>query len=786
MAGIHRRNFLKMGAAVTTAVAANPSLVQAMELQLGGSDYHQIRTFHPRLRKPLLCTMCPFFDGGYSYSEAGQVMKTEGNPDHYATRGKFCTKGLSSLFSVTDPDRILAPMKRVGPRGSGQWKEITWEEAIAQVSEKISANLDNPDSIHLNEGGFKDGATLRFMDTIGSKSVVRSRIPSIGCAAKQTALKEVMGVNYAIPDLEHAKYVLNFGANIMETAFPLAQRLTDGIVNNRLKLVTFDVRMSNTAGRSDEWVPVFPGSDGIIALAMANLILQKGLADTEFIDNWTNQSSESLTELLAPYTMEKAAQASGVAAKTLESITLEFAKWKPGAIFSLNGATWHENGLETESAILLLAAISGNVEVEGGLCLPRQFDMANVTPAPDPAGSEADRMRYNYTFPFEVKEGKQKVSVLFNHMSNPAYSSPAASIWREVLKDEALVPFVVDFSPFMSETAELADLILPDVVNVERHDAASSPTSLKQWASMTVPAFKARGQAQDVRETLKAIVKSIDADGSREMAQYWAFKNAKDWVKKEIYKTDGLGKKAYKKMRKSGVWPILGKLDPANRQITKGGKAVKGEYGLHKASGFPTPSGKMELRNPSWSPNPKHKDLGEGQFVLTTYKVAYHTLSMTSNLKLLSELWHSNPLWINKQTAKALGIGDGELVRVTSDVGYLVTRAWATQGIHPKVVGISTSVGRTAYGRVAKADSTAHEPFADPGQQDLDIDDNLWWRDGGVNPNDIIPLAIDPESGVQAWNDTVVAVAPAKPGDQYGEIKVDNEKHVAIYKKRLG
>ena len=169
-----------------------------------------------------------------------------------------------------------------GERGSGQWQEIGWEEAIAEVAGKVRDALADADSIYLNEGGFKDGGSVRFMDTLGSRSVIRSRLPSIGTATKQAALEQALGFNTVLPDFEHTKYILNFGANIMETALPLAQRLTDGIVNNRLKLVTFDVRMSNTAGRSDDFFPVFPGSDGIIALAMANVIMQKGSGEPGF------------------------------------------------------------------------------------------------------------------------------------------------------------------------------------------------------------------------------------------------------------------------------------------------------------------------------------------------------------------------------------------------------------------------------------------------------------------------------------------------------------------------
>ncbi len=781
MADIDRRKFMKLGAAASVAC---PVLLNAMELDLGGQDFHQIRTFHPRRRKPYLCTLCPYFDGGFTYAEDGEIKKTEGNPDHIATRGKFCAKGMASFFSATDPDRILAPLKRVGARGSGQWQEISWDEAIAEVAGRVRDALTDVDSIYLNEGGFKDGGTVRFMDTIGSKSVIRSRLPSIGTAPKQAVLEQVLGFKTVLPDFEHTKYVLNFGANIMETALPLAQRLTDGIVNNRLKLVTFDVRMSNTAGRSDEWFPVFPGSDGIIALAMANIIMQKGLADPDFIDTWTNYSSEQLAVDLEKFTPEQAEKASGVPAKTIRKIALEFARSKQATVVSQNGISWHRNGIDTEMACLLLAVITGNIDTAGGCCLPRQFNVATPQPVPAPTGSTSKRL--NPVFPFEVKDGLHRVQVFFNHMSNPAYSSPAASYWREVLKDPELIPYFVDFSPFMSETAELADIILPDVVDVERHDVGSSPTALWPWVSMSYPEIEPRGMAQDVRMTLKKIVEAIDPDGSRGMRQYWAFSDTRQSVKQAVDATPGMSKRSYKKMRSRGTWPQYGKIDPATRQIINNGEPVEAEYHTYNPAGFPTPSGKIEIQTLAWSANPAHGDLKPNEFVLTTFKVACQSLSLTSNLKYLSELWHSNPLWINRGVARKSGIGDGDLVRVTSEVGHMVTRAWLTEGIHPQTIGISTSVGRTAYGRVALADPHAHASFARKEQEDPDIDHNLWWRDGGVSANDIIPIFIDPETGAQVWNDTVVTVSPAESGDSYGDISVDNTMHFAIYKKLYG
>ncbi|MEO5364608.1 MAG: molybdopterin-dependent oxidoreductase, partial [Magnetococcus sp. DMHC-8] len=563
-----------------------------------------------------------------------------------------------------------------------------------------------------------------------------------------------------------------------------AQRLTDGLVNNRLKLVTFDVRMSNTAGRSHEWVPVFPGSDGFVALAMCQHILQKGLANSAFIREWTNTTSEQLLADLQPYTPQRAAEVSGVPEKTIKRIAIEFAKNYPASVFSMNGVSRREQGMDVEQACMLLAVITGNIDNEGGCCLPRQFNVGVPQPAPKPAGSTA--VRLNHLFPFHVLSGKTRVKILFNHMSNPVYSAPAAGLWRELLKDEKQIPFLVDFSPFMSETAELADLILPDVVAVERHDLVSSPSALWPWASISAPAVRPLFKAQDVRETLKKIVEAIDPDGQKGMKPFWAFASAKQWVEQACAATPGM-ETAYKKLLSKGFWPEYGKVDPADRRVIKGGEPLEAQYGLYKQSGFPTGHGRIQVTVPVLKSNPRHEKLPPGQFVMVTYKVAYHVLSMTSNLKYLSEIWHSNPLLINKESAQALGIRDGSLVRVTSPAGYMVTRAMVTQGIHPRVVGISTSVGRAAYGRVARAKPDRPLPeYAQPQLRDDDIDDNVWWRDGGVSPNEILPIAISAQNGEQAWNDTVVSIAPAEFGDVYGTVHADNAKHIAIFKQWMG
>jgi anaerobic selenocysteine-containing dehydrogenase len=282
-------------------------------------------------------------------------------------------------------------------------------------------------------------------------------------------------------------------------------------------------------------------------------------------------------------------------------------------------------------------------------------------------------------------------------------------------------------------------------------------------------------------------------------------------------------------MKEAGVWPIYGEVDKdTGRIVDANGDEVEPEYGLYTKElpasamigaevdangtimkdghaigvqirsrnhvGFGTPSRKIELfkesfRTYGFNPLPVYKRLASrekkpGELVLTTYKVNVHTQSRTASLKYLSELYHKNPAWINPGTAAALRIADGDLIRVTSPLGYIVTRAHVTEGIHPDVIAISTACGHSAYGRLATL------KYQDPDAEwalggDADVANNVWWDDRGVHPNPIIRLAVDPIGGSQAWFDTVVTVSPAQQGDQYGDVQVSVEESMKDYEETL-
>lgn len=847
-----RRDFMKIGGAMGAVGVAGltSSRLVAMEQELGGKDYSSV-TGAERQAVPYTCLACNIEDGGVAYVENGRIVKLEGNMDHPNTRGKLCAKGNSGFLHVYDPDRTMTPLVRTGKRGEGKWKRISYDEATTLLAQKLREVIDRANSEHkpeiLNEIVFKwgrdrsGGAVGRFMHALGSNAMLNHT--NICESSKKVGLEPSWGPDIESCDWANTKYILNFGSNILETAYfmnPNAQRLVDGVVGNKAKLVSFDVRTSNTAGFSDEAYFPFPGTDAAIALAMCHVIMNDGLYDADFIRDWTNVTAEQLIKHLKSYTPEFAEDESGVPAKDIRRIAREFATTKPATTFSYRGPCKHVWGSYQEAAIHMLNVITGNVEKKGGYCLPRGMGWPQPQPVP-PKGKTPSVIATPPLYPlashhvsthapYMIMKGEAKVSVWMTYYDNPVYTYPSSHVWKAFLSDEEQVPFLISFSPYMSETTELADLIIPDVTYLERHDPESMPSGLYPCLSIRQPVIKPLGGTQEFRQTLIDIAHKVDPDGSLGIKKYFAFNSAEDWMKAHFDSIPGLKEDGgWEFMKKKGVWPIYGQVDKETAKIVdKNGNEVEPDYGLYTKEmsasdmsgatidkngtimkdghaigvhvngknmvGFGTPSRRIELYKESYrkygfNPLPVYKrlqsrDKQPNELVLTTYKVNVHTQSRTASLKYLAELYHKNPAWINPKAAAARGIQDGDLIRVASKLGHIVTRAHVTEGIHPDVVAISTACGHSAYGRLAQLkQKQAAEAWAQGG--DPDIANNVWWNDKGVHPNPIIQLAVDPIGGSQGWFDTVVTVSKAQPGDSYGDVVASVEESLKDYEQTL-
>ena len=822
---LKRRKFIQLGSAAGAALTVGSQFgmkakaAALMELKQTGSASP---TGKKNQEIPYTCLTCNIEDGGIAYVEDGRIRRLEGNPNHPGNRGKLCAKGNAGHLHVYDPTRILNPLKRIGPRGSGKWKRISWDEALSEVAGKIQGAMDiDPMSIIFQYGRNRThGLVYRFMNALGSGTV--NNHTSICECNKKVAMEHAWGPDIETPDFAHTKYILNFGSNLAEAAYfhnPYIQRLIDGKVENKAKLVTFDPRMTNTGAISDEWVPLKPATDGIVALAMCNVILQEGLADTEFIRKYTNVTAHQLAEHLKQFSPEFAEKESGVSADTIRRIAIEFATAGPATTYTYRGSSMHQNGVYTEKATMMLNVVTGNIEKRGGFNLPRGLGFGGG-PGPHPPKPPHSILKYPPEYPLashhvshhvshSILEGRQKINVFMLYCHNPLYTQPDGDTWKELLSSEKHIPYSVSFSINMDSSTEYADIILPDTTFLERWDPESMPSSALGWVGLRQPVIKPLGNAKAFRDTIYELAQKIDPDGKRGVKKYFSYGSAESYVKNQLEATPGLkAAGGFKLLKKYGVWPFYDKKKEDNfkfgaheealsesdlagttlegRTLMKGGKSVGLMVDGKAVRGFGTPSRTFQVNVPEWEhygfepmphyePIEDHKRMKSDELLLSTYKPNVHTQSRTPNLKWLQELHHRNPAWINSETAKARGIGDDELIRITSPIGYMVTKARVTEAIHPQVVAIATSSGMTNKATVGNYGGT----------KDPDIVQNTWWDDTGVHPNQIIPVSTDPIGGGMGWFDTVITVTKAKAGDKYGDTHSDRGAARKAFEKAL-
>ncbi|MHB8858894.1 MAG: molybdopterin-containing oxidoreductase family protein [Thermoleophilia bacterium] len=777
MLNITRRDFLKLGAASAAVLTIESQLgpiAKAVELIEGGRSVNRTSGL-PRSFLPSTCMQCPAGCGNIGYVEESRLVKIGGNTVHISNQGTLCARGQAGINALYDPDRLLTPMRRVGQRGKNNWESITWDQAYEDVAQHLTAIKGNPGGlVYMTENIAQDNLGRRFTYAFGSPNALGAA--GVYDANKLVATELTWGAAGDMPDVSRSKYMLVFGANPLESNpqfVGLARRMIDGVQRNQAKLVVFDVRLTNTSTRANEAYYVNPGTYALVALSMANVIMQEGLHDAAFIQQWTNVSPGQLAQHLAQYTPERAEAETGVSALVIRRIATEFATTKPATTISDAMLSGMPNGVQNERAVMLLNIITGNIDVKGGLCMPRQYNLAEPNPAPPiPAASVltnppdlplATQQSIQSAVQL-IKNRKFNVGVLMTHGYNPAYSNPDTGTVEDVLKDETLVPYHVAVTPFMTETALMADIILPETTYLEDWSAEvrSSP-ELVPYVSLRQPVVPPMDGAVSFFDIAVQLAKKVNGG----MAQYFAFNSVSDYLNAQIASVPGLVKAGgLDYLKQHGSW-----YDPKTRP----------NYGSFNAGGFNTPSGKIEVSSskmaaanfaalPTYEPVVDFKDLKDSELVLTIFDTALQTDGRTANCMWLDEILHNNPVMINPVTAAKLGIKDGDPIKVlrSAKAGEakersLESTAFLTEGVHPQVIAMANGVGHTAFGSVAQGEKVKVSEIDNVELKDPNLE-LVWWKEKGgigVNSKQIVPAASDPIGGGQSWGNVVVTVAKA-------------------------
>ena len=670
-----RRNFIKL-----TAISGTTAALTAC-----GNPEHQIIRFIPEedlvpgiaTWKPSICPLCSagcgviarvmegdaevFRNGKPGVIRMGLAKKLEGNPEDAISQGKLCSRGQAAIQVTYHPDRLANPRKRTGERGSGQFADISWDEAIKELIGQLDALVAADDQASLAlltkpRRGRRLDLLAQWLQRFGAKAPVTFELFS------DDVLRRANEISFGaaqLPtlDFENALYVVSFGADFLGTwNSSVAQsaaygRMRQSGPGGRAKLVHADARLSQTAGNADEFVAIKPGTDGVLALGLAHVIIANNLRPSNNAGR-SGAAIEGWAGGLAAFTPAEVEKKTGVPAATVERLAREFAAATPAVALVSGAPLAHSNGLFHALAVNALNALVGSVNVPGG-----------VTFIPQPGPVVATRALN------EILQGAAPKVLLLDDV-NPVFASPAGSKVAEALKR---IPFIASFGSFVDETSAMADLILPDHSFLESWvEAVPESGSAKAVAISAGPVMRPLFDTRPTIDVLLAV--------SRQLAKPLAPALPNTF---EEY----LSAEPATARRGGSSDPPAAK--PAQRGASKDAPL---------RSDAP-----LRYTDPVF-------DGDAAQFPYHFLPYASQTLSdgSTAHLPWLQEIPDpmSSAMWcswveINEQKGKQLGIQQGDVIEIASAHGTLRAPAFLNPGIAPDAVAMPVGQGHTNFTRYA-------------------------------------------------------------------------------------
>lgn len=473
---------------------------------------------------PTTCFNCEAACGLLAYvdKETWSVRRMEGNPYHPASRGRNCAKGPATVNQIHDPERILYPLKRAGKRGEGQWERVSWDQVLSEISAAIRKLIleDRKNEIiyHVGRPG-QDGYMERVLQSWGIDG--HNSHTNVCSAAARLGYDLWQGLDRPSPDHSHARFILMISSHLETGHYfnPHAQRIIEAKLNGA-KIAVMDTRLSNTASMADYWLPTYPGTETAVLLAMARILLEEDLLDRDFVRRWTNwqqfmveekgQRNASfedfliwLKEIYARFTPDFAADESGIPAAQIVEVARQIGR--AGSAFATHvwrsAASGNQGGWQVARALEFLNVLTGSVGTRGGTS-PAGWDKFVPEPFAQPEPQEEwneliwpkeyplAHHEMSFLLPYFLKEGRGRVGVYFTRVYNPVWTNPDGASWIEVLRNEELIGLHAALTPTWSETAWLADFVLPMGVGGERHDLQSQETHSSRWIAFRQPVVR--------------------------------------------------------------------------------------------------------------------------------------------------------------------------------------------------------------------------------------------------------------------------------------------------------
>ena len=643
-----------------------------------------------------LCRNCPSCEGIVVRVMEGRAKKIQGNPYYPTNQGKSharCEAGLQSLYH---PDRVPAPMVRSGARGSGQYTPISWQpEAMDRLRSELAARA--PQSVIITEPlrGHMGLLVGRFAEAIGSEHL---GFEAVDNNTYRTAVKNVYDQDL-LPDfdVENTNFLLSFGADFLSTWVSPTRwnrgygefRQGHGRASSGLKrgtLYQIDSRFSMTAANADKWVAIRPGWDGQLAMSLAQVIVSEGL-QAPGVDTDALLGGESGRQLLENFRPEVVApligltreRAGGDPVEFIKHLAREFAGNQPSLAIGGGSAGASNNGLFNLEAIYALNHLVGSVGVQGGV----KFNPAS--PWDDvPAGSRPGGLEDWSRIADQIRSGETRLLML--HNADPVHGTPdSLRLYDAITQADDL--FVVSFSPFFDDTSGLADLVLPDRVYLEDWgDDIPEPGPGYQVVGFQQPVVNPMYDLDP--RSFPDILLTMGLELGRESLLPWPdygamLRDASD----ELFE---MGRGSVTAADAEEFWTVL---------LQRGGWWDEAATGPSPAS----PQAGLLRRIAEAAANPEYSGVGEGAGNYYLVPFSHNTLQDGVHAHLPWLQAAPDPLstvtwqtWVEMHdvTAAALGVREGDIVRIESSRESIRAVVYPTPAVPPDVISMPFGGGR--------------------------------------------------------------------------------------------
>jgi thiosulfate reductase/polysulfide reductase chain A len=690
---ISRRSFLKVSSAAGAGAAIG--LGAATRTARAG-----VRDKQKNIQRiPSVCEQCFWRCGIICTVEDGRLKKIEGNPKHPNNKGKICARGNAGVSLLYEKDRLTDPMIRVGERGSGQWRKVSWEEALDYTAENMK-KVTEKYGIE-SHGLFYHGASAKFMvemfENMGNDNIVA---PSFAqCRGpRDVGYDLTFGESLGSPerlDLGNADVIVLIGSSLGENVHTGQIIDFTNAIAKGTKIITVDPRFSTAASKSKHWLPIKPGTDTALVLSWIREVINRGGYDGDFVRNQTSGFAQ-LKRHVQQFTPEWAEKITEIPAGQIRETARMMMAAKPAVVIHPGRhVTWYGNDVQRARAMAILAALLGTWGQKGGYFLSSRSAWKTrklpVPKAPKMAAKRADGTHWK--FPFAGHEGvtQELIKATLNEDPYPIKSwmvfgqnifnsIPDKPTTRAAI-DKLDFYAVVDIRPI--EAIWYADVILPEDTYLERHDNLLAKTGwYEQYVSLRQPVVERLHNTRPGWWIAKELGKRLG------LGEYYPFEEFEDVLRYEL-KDSGVD---YEQLKRDGVVTFPGKpyLNP-------------GENYRFKTADRKVQFYSNELKKYGFDPMPKFEPVNDpenGYFRLVYGMMPTHSHGKTQSNPWLNNLKPEPFLWLNETLARSMGIKNMDEVVLENQDGVRSdkVKVMTTPGIRGDVVYLPHGFGGNKRG----------------------------------------------------------------------------------------